>query len=332
MGTSWIFELEHLRHTPSADQGSELKDELAERSKGVDFLFRVGINLNLTLTPLYTAATYLHRFYMRYSLVDYDYHDSSMACLFLAAKIEETSRKIADLSRMAMTKARNLNIEKHDWNAPDTRKELEKWQRRILTVEEVVIDVLCFDFFVTHPHSGLTVLFESWPEDQQFDEPEFLEATTWTVANDSYRTPICVLADPKVAAYACFIVASQAVGRGAVSDFLAMCDHANTPVPQPSDAEIARSVLNVEHRDFRVVQDCLTLLRDYYSSLPEQAGRFTFVDALASLPLPDQNTEYFPDPHANGHSNGNGREVAGDRTPHGSDGGRTPVFPGPVGA
>ena len=97
--SQWYFDLEHLYKTPSAEDGKLIQDELMERNKGVDFMFRVGITLGLyvfarcpvpraarrlthdlslcvrsSLTPLYTAATYLHRFYMRHSLEDYNYH------------------------------------------------------------------------------------------------------------------------------------------------------------------------------------------------------------------------------------------------------------------
>lgn len=125
-----------------------------------------------------------------------------MACLFLAAKIEETSRKIADTARMAMAKARGIDPEKHDFSgeqacmiglswlgyfscATQSRRECERWHHNIQLREELLVDALCFEFVVRHPQSDLADLFENWPLERNPDDAEFLEAATWSVANDS---------------------------------------------------------------------------------------------------------------------------------------------------
>lgn len=86
MSSQWQFPLEAIRRTPSA---IPLEEEMLRRQRGVDWLMRVGATLNMCvcsllrtrrgrrmteyrgLGPCLTAATFLHRFYMRRMLEDY---------------------------------------------------------------------------------------------------------------------------------------------------------------------------------------------------------------------------------------------------------------------
>ena len=89
MNPQWQFQLEALRHTPSA---ISIVEEMSRRQRGVDWLMRMGATLNMYtvqpkclqtlsdllmlvprgLGPCLTAATYFHRFYMRRMLEDYN--------------------------------------------------------------------------------------------------------------------------------------------------------------------------------------------------------------------------------------------------------------------
>lgn len=88
--SQWIFSVPALSVTPSImTSGYTLDKELYDRARGVEFLFRLGSSLGLSAFPLtclltslilslrrpstamFTAATWFHRFFMRYSLEDY---------------------------------------------------------------------------------------------------------------------------------------------------------------------------------------------------------------------------------------------------------------------
>ncbi|EJD44037.1 cyclin-like protein [Auricularia subglabra TFB-10046 SS5] len=326
--SQWVFDLAHLFKTPSQEEdGWVVHTELQDRNKGVDFLFRVGLSLNLSLTPLYTAATYLHRFYMRHSLEDYNWHEVAMACLYLASKIEETSRKIADTARMAMVKARQLDPDRYNFKSEESLREIERWQGTILAREELLVDTLCFEFVVRHPQAHLAHLFHHWPQQLDPDDTDFLHGATWTVANDAFRTPICIVAEPHVAALAIFLVAAHTAGLPSIADFFALLnDGPDACAGRESETVLARDLLDVDHRDLTTVHDCMTLLRDYYASTLEQAGRYAFIDDLASLPLPNDEVKFFPPcppgVQQNGSTNGTNGHL-GDRTPQ-SDGSKTP--------
>ncbi|KAI8851287.1 cyclin-like protein [Chytridium lagenaria] len=89
---NWIFHEDELRSTPSARDGISWARETADRAKGCQFIFTVGMALQLPQTAMATACVYFHRFYMRQSLKAHNYYDVGGTCIFLAAKIEEHGR------------------------------------------------------------------------------------------------------------------------------------------------------------------------------------------------------------------------------------------------
>ena len=77
----------------------------------------------------------------------------------------------------------------------------------ILTYEEVLLEVLCFDFDVRYPHTYLADIIATY--DPTLPDPivSSLIDCVWSVAHDSYRTPLCVLLSPQVIAAAAFLFA-----------------------------------------------------------------------------------------------------------------------------
>jgi len=93
--SQWIFSVSALLLTPSLTTSNfTLERELYDRSRGAEFLFRLGSSLGLLVfvaylpclglcelraiyffrrpsAAMFTAATWFHRFFMRYSLEDY---------------------------------------------------------------------------------------------------------------------------------------------------------------------------------------------------------------------------------------------------------------------
>jgi hypothetical protein len=113
-------------------------------------------------------------------------------CVFLAAKIEENSRKLKDVATIAMAKTTGIHPEKIDQNSDvcahrstsiylmqTVTQEFRRWTSAILAREELLVETLCFDFLVHHPHSILVDLLQSMPEDT------ILEDHSWSIANDS---------------------------------------------------------------------------------------------------------------------------------------------------
>lgn len=91
--SQWLFPLSDIIHqTPSrTTSNTPVEQELYDRARGVEVLFRMGVSLALCvgsfsswpvlgahvrsccrpISAMYTAATWYHRFYMRYAMEDY---------------------------------------------------------------------------------------------------------------------------------------------------------------------------------------------------------------------------------------------------------------------
>ncbi|KAF8318626.1 cyclin-like protein, partial [Cantharellus anzutake] len=195
--SQWLFKGEHVGKTPSvALDGKSVSDELVLRNQGIEFLSRVSLQLKLTVPVISTAAVYFHRFYMRYSINGHIIYDTAGACIFLACKTEETGRKLRDVAIVCHAKASGL---------PPTTDEQDpnvtKWMKRITQYEELLLEALCFDMTVEHPHTALLTAAKV------LHPSEELLAYSWSIINDTYRTPLCVLYSHNVIACACYLLA-----------------------------------------------------------------------------------------------------------------------------
>ena len=63
-----------------------------------------------------TAATYYHKFRIRFPSAEYNYEDAALACLFVACKVEDTIKK----SKEILCAAHNLR-QPHDQRTPDDK-------------------------------------------------------------------------------------------------------------------------------------------------------------------------------------------------------------------
>jgi hypothetical protein len=86
---------------------------------------------------------------------------------------------------------------------------VKRWEQLVLTYEEVLLEVLCFDFDIIHPHAFVADILRSYePEDPAFVAAGLdtaLVECVWSVAHDTYRTPLCVLFSPRIVACAAAI-------------------------------------------------------------------------------------------------------------------------------
>ena len=69
--SQWLFTEAELLLAPSIIDGKlSPEKERENRSKGVNFILQAGIMLKLPQITLATASVFLHRFYMRHSMID----------------------------------------------------------------------------------------------------------------------------------------------------------------------------------------------------------------------------------------------------------------------
>ena len=203
----WLFSDEELTRAPSQLDGMTLEAEHTSRSKGINFITQVGIMLKLPQLTLATAAVYLHRFFMRYSMVDLPQrpgmHPYPIAAtsLFLATKVEENVRRMKELvvacCRVAQ-KQPNLLV---DEQTPD----FWKWRDTILHHEGLLLEALCFDLQLEQPYRILydfTCFF-------RVNENKPLRNAAWAFVNDSMFTVLCLQFPARIIAAAALYAAAR---------------------------------------------------------------------------------------------------------------------------
>ena len=99
MANDWLFTPAELRATPSQADGIRFVDELVLRKKACDFIEKMCKTLDLPKLAQISADNFVHRFYMRQSLVRYDKFVVAAACVLLGAKAEECPKTISSITR-----------------------------------------------------------------------------------------------------------------------------------------------------------------------------------------------------------------------------------------
>ncbi|KAL4265239.1 cyclin family protein [Pleurotus pulmonarius] len=331
--TQWLFPISALENTPTE---WALQKELYDRARGVEFLFRLGSSLQLPTSAMLTAATWFHRFYMRFSMEHYHRQEVAAACIFLATKTEECGRKLRDVAKIYCSKVSNVPV----LNVPNDSKEVEQCQTGILLTEEALLEALCFDFLVISPHADLVNLFETFQDDPVCEY-------AWSIAHDSYRTPLCVLYSPDIIAAACFILAQYYVdGPNSISlDARVSLPAPSASLPTPPSHKSASPVASRSAIDFfgfnegqvHCVADALSILVEFYSAQDVEIAH-PYLAVMAAIPPPSSTIQrprfFVPAAHLsqlNTTAESQTSEERHGRTPISSDGGNTPSHMAPDG-
>ncbi|OCB84300.1 cyclin-like protein [Sanghuangporus baumii] len=334
--SQWRFPSSALLVTPSAaTSGISLDKELYDRARGIEFLYRLGASLQLPSTALVTAATWFHRFYMRYSMEDYHRQDVAAGCIFLATKTEECGRKLRDVAKVFHSKVYGTHIDKV------TDEEIQVCQDAILVAEAGLLEALCFDFVVASPHEILVDLLERYAPD---DEP--LCDASWCIAYDSYRTVLCLLYDIRIIAAASFILADRFLdgdhSPSLDARIASSAPSASLPTPptnKPTSPDASRVI--VEHYQFNETElaelaEALTMLIEFYAAqnAAAPAPHLQEIGSIQPPATPESRLRlYRPDAFAacagvtvkpETHSGVNPSK----RTPDSSQGGKPPSKPG----
>jgi hypothetical protein len=88
---------QHAALSPSQRDGMSAETEKLRRRKTCFFLDECGLALKLPKMPVMTAQCFFHKFFARESLRRHDRFVVAQACLFLAAKVEESPVSLRQL-------------------------------------------------------------------------------------------------------------------------------------------------------------------------------------------------------------------------------------------
>lgn len=181
---------------------------------------------------------FFHRFYAKHSFQKHDRFEVAVACILLAAKTEESPRKVIAVIdeclklRNRAAAGRAGQSPSHAGSSPTASspspksEEFLKLKERILLLERVVLHTIGFELSVDHPYKFIVdqirmmiqkrqVEFISPPanvtnakqrQDRLMDK---LAQYAMNFANDSFETSLCIQFPSKQIAQACVYLAGQ---------------------------------------------------------------------------------------------------------------------------
>ncbi|KAI7905952.1 cyclin-like protein [Cokeromyces recurvatus] len=195
----WYFTKDELQDTPTILDGRTFEEEQIDRIKGCHYLLSVGAKLNLPQLVVVTATTYFHRFFMRQSMARFHVYDIAATCLFVATKVEECTRRLKDIIIACAQKGQKNDKLKLE----EDSKDFIRWKETLLFNEIIVLETLCFDFTVEHPHLHLFEL-----ESELQVSPSSIRKA-WMLLYQSLGAPLCLLYKPRIVAAAALLLATN---------------------------------------------------------------------------------------------------------------------------
>ncbi|ETM55450.1 hypothetical protein L914_01330 [Phytophthora nicotianae] len=234
MSSDWLFSATEMQRSPSRLDGVSLVSELERRAFACRLVARLAAALHLSLVSQRAACVFLHRFFMRRSLVGRDECRVAAACLLLASKAENDETQGVDVRRLAKALMTQTSLESSEADVASN----------ILELEGDVLLALSFELHVDHSFCYIAAAVDkvvALKETQEDALRQQLKQTAWSFLNDSAITWTCLAVNASLAAKAAVYAAGLfcGVSEGAGDQWWTVLE---TPVDILKDA--ARHVLS----------------------------------------------------------------------------------------
>ncbi|CAH8635239.1 unnamed protein product [Heterobilharzia americana] len=197
-----IIPEERLFPTPSQLDKMDYEIEVDLRIVGCELIQDSGILLRLPQVAMATAQVLYQRFFYSKSFVRHFYEHYAMACIFLAAKLEESPRRIRDV----------INVFHHIRQVREKKtptpvildQSYSNLKNQIIKAERRVLKELGFCVHAKHPHKLVICYLQALDHEGN----KSLVQTAWNYMNDSLRTDMFVRYLPEAIACGCIYLAS----------------------------------------------------------------------------------------------------------------------------
>ncbi|ORY74130.1 cyclin-like protein [Protomyces lactucae-debilis] len=191
------YQIETLSTRIRLLQTTESK-ELQLRLSACCWMQAVGRTLQFPVRSIGTAMMLYTRFHLFHAISDFNSNDVASACLFVASKMEDTSKKAKDILTAVYA---YRHPQGPDLN-PDSAT-LEEQRKRLLGLERMILEVHCFDFRARHPQAPLIKFAR---HHKVTKETTWL---AWQLCADSYKTYAPHKVPPHGIAQACLSLACR---------------------------------------------------------------------------------------------------------------------------
>lgn len=201
-----IFPCEMLDETPSMKDGLDRDTENDLRRFGCELIQISGLLLKLPQVAMATGQVILQRFYYIKSMIKHDMETTAMAAIFLAAKIEESPRRVRDVINVCE------HIKQKKLRRPETPMEYNSnhyfsMKNNVIKAERRILKELGFCVHVKHPHKIIITYLQILEHEKNVA----LARAAWNYMNDSLRTDVFVRFSPDMIACACIFLAARTV-------------------------------------------------------------------------------------------------------------------------
>ncbi|KAG2198351.1 hypothetical protein INT46_008229 [Mucor plumbeus] len=164
------------------------EEELLSRLRGICLIQCVGYRLELPIHTVATASALFHRFYSRRSFFEYKANKIAQACVFIACKSDESSRRANDIAKSWLYKP----------NQTLSEKRINKFIADLLYYELIVLEITCFDMQIDHPY------FELFEFAKEINTPNDVVHAALAFITD--RLPLCLWYDSRSIASAALLM------------------------------------------------------------------------------------------------------------------------------
>lgn len=262
--TTSSFDISQL---PSLQDGMTIQEESVKRRKTCRFIEEAGRILKLPRVAIATAMVFFHRFYAKHSFVQHDRFEVAVACLLLAAKTEESPKKLVlILEECQKLKWRGMQAGSTAAKPPDLDpkgEEFSKLKERVLLLERVILHTIGFELSIDHPYKFLVeqikqlvqskkLTYKNTPppvvssqQQQQQHMMNEMVQLAMNFANDSMHTSLCLQFEPKKIAMTCVYLAAQFGHFVPTNHGDDWCDNSLLPMDSSSLASIALQLIEL---------------------------------------------------------------------------------------
>ena len=187
-GTMAASEAKHfdISQLPSLKDGMTVEEESMKRRKTCRFIEEAGRILKLPRVAVSTAEVFFHRFYAKHSFSDHDRFEVAVAAIVLAAKTEESPRKLNSvIDECYKLKSRGIQAgrisgigEMPSSTSLDPKsEEFMKLKERILLLERVILHTIGFELSIDHPYKFLVDLIKKLVQTRKIEYNEQTQST-----------------------------------------------------------------------------------------------------------------------------------------------------------
>ncbi|GAA5992522.1 hypothetical protein JCM10908_000862 [Rhodotorula pacifica] len=150
------LELHNLVHLQAQHHGHGQPNKLLSdhrielyRQLAAGFIERVANRLGFPRRTIATAQKLYHRFHLHFPLVDFPYHDVSLAALLVASKLEDTLKKLRDI-QIAAWQVGNL-LEGGNGIGEGDPAAQESHRPHLIGIERLILQTICFNLNLHRP-------------------------------------------------------------------------------------------------------------------------------------------------------------------------------------